>query len=248
MSRIFLISILIASCFNSLHAQETPPELKFSFGPHNAAPYILTKNGKVFSGVIWDIAHELTKALKAQPKFLNIPRKRQAKFLEKGETDILLISNPKWLNNANSLLWSKPLFQERDVIITLAEKHLTFNSKQDLYGLNIGAIRGYKYPLIDQDIKLHYIKRHDVKELDANFKKLLLERIDAFIDSSILVNYRLSKRKDTIKFQISPFIISSHQIYAAISPQSNIAPQDIIKALEKLKTSGAIEAILKKYN
>jgi len=247
MSRIFLISILFASCFNLLEAKEQPKEINFSFGSHNGAPYIIKNNNKVIGGVIWDIAHELSKELNAQAKFLNIPRKRQASFLEKGETDVLLISNPIWLNNTKKLIWSNPLFNESDVLVTLADKPLTLNSKQDLYGLNIGAIRGYKYPSIDKYIEQKYITRHDVREIDANIKKLLLSRIDAFIDSSILINYRLLKRKDANKFKVSSLIISTHQVYAAISPKSPIKPKIIIAALEKLKNNGVIEAILNKY-
>ena len=51
------------------------------------------------------------------------------------------------------------------------------------------------------------LKCHDVKELDANFEKLLLARIDAFVDSSLLVNYQLSKREDAHRFKITPLIV-----------------------------------------
>jgi len=247
MSRIFLISILFASFFSSLQAVEQPKTIVFSFGSHNGAPYTLTNGNNIIGGIIWDIAHELVDELDVQASFVNIPRKRQARYLEKGETDVILISNSMWLSNKDNLVWSKALFKESNMLVTLAENPLILNSKHSLYGLNIGTIRGYKYPLIDEDINQHHITRDDVRELDANLEKLLLARVDAFIDSSILINYRLSKREDAGRFRVAPLIISTHQIYAAISPKSSVAPQKIVTALEKLKNNGVIEAILHKY-
>lgn len=247
MIRIFLICITFSFSICSVRATEHPKNITFSFGSHNVAPYTFTHGDNIIGGVIWDIAHELADELNAQANFVNIPRMRQVGYLENGVTDVILISNPQWVSHKNKLIFSKPLFKDKDILVTLTDNPLTINSKEDLYGLNIGTIRGYKYPLIDEDIAQLHISRQDVRDLDSNVQKLLLSRIDAYIDSSILVNYKLSNREDAGKFRIEPLIISTHQIYAAISKKSSVPPLKIITALEKLKKNGVIKAILHKY-
>lgn len=227
--------------------EEPPQKIVFSFGSHNSAPYAIANGSNLVGGVIWDIANELADELNAEAIFVNIPRKRQAKYLKAGHTDVLLISNPSWLGNVGGLVWSEALFEELNVLVTLADNPLVIQSKQDLHGLNIGTIRGYKYPLIEDDFEQSLIARYDVRELDANIGKLLLARIDAFIDSSILINYRLSKKENTDRFQVAPLILSKHQVYAAISPMSSVAPKQIVAALKKLKEQGVIDAIMQKY-
>lgn len=248
MIKVLLLSFLFVSLSSSLSAMvEHPQKIIFSFGSHNGAPYAITSGNNLIGGVIWDIANELADELNAQAHFVNIPRKRQSNYLTEGETDVILISNPKWLSNEGGLIWSEALFEELNVVVTLSDCPLIIKSKQDLHGLSIGTIRGYKYPLIEDDITQNLITRYDVRELDANIGKLLLARIDALIDSSILINYRLSKEENENRFQVAPLIISKHEVYAAISPKSSIAPKKIAEALKKLKEQGVIEAIMQKY-
>jgi polar amino acid transport system substrate-binding protein len=245
--KIVAIGILFTSLLYSLSAKEYHESIVFSFGSHNGAPYAFTSGDNLVGGIIWDIAHELADALNVRAEFINIPRKRQANFLEKGEADIILISNPEWLSNKDSVRWSEELFKDMDILVTLADSPLTINFKQDLFGLNIGTIRGYKYPLIDNNFAQQQMIRLDVRELHSNFEKLLLKRVDTFIDSSILINYQLSKREDVEIFRVEPLRVSNHRIYAAISAKSSIPYQKILAALKKLKKNGVIEAILHKY-
>lgn len=248
MIKALLLGFIFASFSNSLVALEVKePKIVFSFGSHNSAPYAIANGSNLVGGVIWDIANELADELNAQAVFVNIPRKRQEKYLSDGDIDVLLISNPKWLGSKGGLVWSEALFEESNVVVTLADPLLTIKSKQDLHGLDIGTIRGYKYQLIESDVAENLITRFDVRELEANFGKLSLARIDALIDSSILVNYQLSQKKDSHRFKIAPLVISKHQIYAAISPLSSVDPKRIVEALKELKDQGVIEAIMQKY-
>jgi polar amino acid transport system substrate-binding protein len=245
--KIVAIGVLFTSLFYSLSAKEYHESIVFSFGSHNGAPYTFTSGEHLVGGIIWDIAHELTDELNVRAEFVNIPRKRQATFLEKGEADIILISNPEWLSNKDSVRWSEELFKDRDILVTLADSPLTINFKQDLFGLIIGTIRGYKYPLIDNNFDQQQMIRLDVRELHSNFEKLLLKRVDTFIDSSILINYQLSKRADMDMFRVETLEISNHQIHAAMSAKSSVSHQRILPALKKLKKDGVIDAILHKY-
>lgn len=247
MSKKYLVAIVVSLIFIPLQAAALQNKIIFSFGSHNAEPYTISQDNNLIGGIIWDIGHELAKALNAEASFIKIPRKRQFGYLETGKTHVLLISNPAWLNSNKNIQWSAPLFIEEDIIVTHANNPLTINSKQNLYGLRLGAIRGYKYPLIDGDIEKKLILRDDVRTLNSNFEKLLVSRIDVFIDSSILINYRLAKRKDAKQFRVAPLSITPHNIQAAISPKSTIKPKDIISALAKLKNDGVIDAILHKY-
>lgn len=216
-----------------------------SYGSHNGAPYVIQSNNQIQSGLIWDIGHELAYKLNARAHFMKLPRKRQATYLEQGKIDVLLLSNPKWLNNHQRLNWSNALFEEQDLLVSL--QHTLITKEKDLHGLNIGTIRGYQYNILDAGFEKGHYYRDDVSNLVSNFDKLRLRRIDALVDSSILINYRLSTMSNPEIFKISPVVVSQHVIQAAVSPSANIPSHQIIDALNALKKEGVIDKIIKKY-
>lgn len=217
------------------------------YGDHNASPYAIERAEKLYSGIIKDIATEISDELDISISFVKTPRKRTERYLENNTIHIVFISNPAWLSNSDKLQWSEPLFIEKDIMVIKADNSNSYKELLDFRGMIIGTIRGYKYPVLQPFFDKEYFIRYDVSNLDVNFIRLELDRIDALIDADILINYQLKQSKNAQVFKVLPLTVSQQNIHAALSPNAPVDIKKFNQVLNKLKDQGVIAAILKKY-
>jgi len=240
-----LFILLLSLCFQ-VHAN-TENTLVVAYGDHDGMPYAMEEHDKLSAGIIKDISTELAAFLDINIEYHKIPRQRLERYLENNRIHVVLISNPKWLKNHDKLQWSDAIFKEQDLIVVRADNDKAYNSIEDLKGITIGTIRGYHYATLQPYFKEKYFVRYDVSNLEVNFIRLSLDRIDALVDANILINYYLKESDKFKEFRILPFPISSQDIHAAISPNAPISLAKFNQALSQLKSQGVIEAILEKY-
>jgi len=222
--------------------------LIFGYGDHNAAPYAIEESERLFGGIIKDIATEIAGELDIDVTFVKTTRKRIERYLENNTIHVELITNPAWLSNSEKLQWSEAIFTEKNIMVIKASNNNRYNELKDLRGMIIGTIRGYKYPELQLFFDKNYFIRYDVSNLDVNFIRLELDRIDALVDADILINYQLMQNKNSQAFQVLPITVSKHSIRAALSPNAPVTIHQFNKALKKLTDQGVIAAILKKYH
>lgn len=239
--------ILLSFLFPLVTFANTKDTLIVSYGDHNAAPYAIEEGETLHSGIIKDIASEIADELDINISFFKTPRKRTERYLENDTVHLVLISNPVWLDNSDKLQWSETVFIERDIIVTRATNNQKYRKIEDLKGMIIGTIRGFSYPNLQPFFDKEYFIRYDVSNLQVNFIRLELDRIDALVDADVAINYHLLTNKNDKDFRVSPLVVSKHNIQAALSPNSPVSIHDFNKALNKLKEQGVIAAILKKY-
>jgi len=220
--------------------------LLIGYGDHNAPPYAIEKGEKLYGGIIKDIATEISDELDIPVTFIKTPRKRTERYLENGTIHLILMTNPAWLNS-EKLQWSDDLLIEKEVIVIKADNPKEYLNIKDLRGMIIGTIRGYTYPALQELFDNEYFIRYDVSNLEVNFIRLSLNRVDALIGADILINYQLKQSKDANIFKVLPLRINQNNIQAALSPYAPITLTQLNKVLNKLKDQGVIAAILKKY-
>jgi ABC-type amino acid transport substrate-binding protein len=239
-----ILSFLFIS---SLVVADNTPKLRISYGDHNAPPYAIEKGETLYGGIIKDIATEISAELDINVIFIKTPRKRIERYLENDTIHLVLISNPSWLSNSADLKWSESLFVEKDVIVIKADNDKKYQNVQDLKGMIIGTIRGFKYPTLQPFFDEGFFTRYDVSNLNVNFIRLGLNRIDALVDADISINYQLQQDKNSKTFNVLPIIVSQQNIKATLSPNAPITLSQLNQVLRKLKHQGVIAAILKKY-
>jgi polar amino acid transport system substrate-binding protein len=220
---------------------------KVSFGEHNNPPYAIIENGKLVSGIIKNIIDAMSAELNVDIEYIYTPRKREERYLQNHKIDITVISNPSWLENSEQYLWSNPLFLEKDILVTVREKHLKINGLADLEQMTIGTILGYSYPVLDKLFLENKLMRSDVNRLNLNFHRLSKGWIDSFVDSNILIQYHLRNIPSPEQYEIQNFIVSEHNIQAALSVHSSVTLVQFNQALASLKAAGIINGILVKY-
>ncbi|WP_019029537.1 substrate-binding periplasmic protein [Colwellia piezophila] len=244
-----LKQLIFYSFFISLSAfADNKVTLIIGYGDHNSAPYAIEKTEQLSGGIIKDIATELAGELDITVTFVKTPRKRTERDIENNTIHLVLISNSNWLANSDKLQWSETIFIEKDVMVIRADNTNQYQQLIDFSGMIIGTIRGYTYPNLQPYFDKKHFVRYDVSNLNVNFLRLELGRIDALIDANILINYQLKQSDNSQLFKVLPLNINQQNIQAALSPNAPITLSQFNQALKKLKDQGVIAAILKKYH
>ncbi len=225
---------------------ENESKLLIGYGDHDAPPYAIEKAETLYSGIIKDIATEISDELDISVTFVKTPRKRIERYLESDTIHLILMTNPAWLKS-EKLQWSDSLLIEKELIVIKADNLTEYQEISDLKGMVIGTIRGYKYPALEDFFDKEYFVRYDVSNLEVNFIRLALSRVDALVGADILINYQLKQNKDAQTFKVLPLTINQNNIQAALSPNAPITITQLNRVLKKLKDQGVIAAILKKY-
>ncbi len=221
--------------------------LRISYHAGNAPPYAMTINSELVNGVIRDIGEELGRILKVNIDFHFTSRARCEDEIAAGKSDLYIIYTPKWAKNKSKVLWSIPLFEENDIIVTHRRNPIQVNTKSDLYGKRLGTLYRYIYSDLTDDFKSGQIIRDDTNRLEQNFERLEKGMIDAFIGSDLLVKYYIKKSGRYGDFIINKYIESTHQVQTILSSKSEISLEQLNSAYREMIKSGTIKKILEKY-
>ena len=245
--RFLVISFLFLSFYSFAYGNSS--KLKVGFGFGNSEPYTIKKGETLVGGVLKDMMDELGKRIDKSVEYKIVPRKRHLQSAINGEVDTLCLYNPAWMENPEEVLWSKPLFKEKNIFIMNKKKKFSIKSLSDLKGKKVGTIRGYYYsPDLMKNFKNKTIERVDVTTLNQNFEKLEKSRIDALIDSDILMAHYVKANNGKDKFDYGEMVESSHDLFCYFSKKTMSQSYEQVKnTLEKMRSEGFIDNAIKKY-
>lgn len=239
-----LVSALFIFLASGLGAQD----IVLGVNPGNAPPYLIGPVGAPTAGIIYDIGLEVAKELGVKVTYKEVSRNRVESELFSGGITAIPILNPGWTRSGDKILFSSPLFPERNIFVVPKDKAAGYTSMASFKGLIIGANTGYFYadPLV-KAFEAKEVTREDVNSPDLNFNKLKLGRIGAFVLSDILAAYELKTKADYSSMAMAPYVLSEHQIHWAFSATNKVQADRINAALTKLRDNGTITRILAKY-
>ena len=241
-ANIFLIVLALLFSRN-LAAQS----LVVNFGVHNAAPYAFVEDGKITGGIIKDIMDLLGKKIGIDIQYAETPRKRLSAYLQSGRVHIVVLSNPLWFANSHLFDWSDPLITEKNLFMLKSDSLLKIKRFEDLEGKILGTILGYSYPALKQMLDQNIIHRADTLTLNQNFIKLQAGRVDALIDSDILIQYYLKSNNLQNQFIAAEKLASEHLLRSVLSKHAPIDIVQVNKAYKAMKEKGELSRILNKY-
>ncbi len=219
--------------------------LIIGFNDGNAEPYAFISGGMINGGIIKDIGDAVAKELNVKVEYKQSTANRIKVEVKEGTIHVLPIFNPAWWPTPGDFNWTSPLFPETNIFVTSKAKPFAINGFDDLKGKRIGTILGYYYPTLDPYFKKGEMIRDDGSSLQQNFDKLKAGRIDALVDSNIILSYKLKSLG--ADFQASSFAAASQDVYFGLSKTLPVDGAKLLAAFEKIKKSGLIDSILKKY-
>ena len=246
--RLFLVLFLGVAPF--LMAQKAPLE-KLHFLTEEFPPYNYMEKGQL-AGSSPEILAALFQQLKAPQTLQEVKVLPWARAYSQLGTDpwACLFSTTKTKEREPLFQWVGPISPARNVVITLASKHLTLAPGVSLAQSNwtFGAVRddAGEQLLIANHVPTAQISL-TTNALQA-LEMLNSGRIDAFAyDESVIDWLARSRGWDPSRYQVTEVLETGYHYFAF-----NLkVPAEVIKefqqALDHLKTTGQYQQILKKY-
>lgn len=208
-----------------------------------AAPLLMENNPNKLEGLLPDYVKALGEILGRKTSLTLLTRYRITSFLKSGKSDLLCYSSRAWAEEKDQLSWSKTLFMKREVILGPSPMPTKIS---DLGGKTIGTILYYVYPRLDPFFNSRRISREDASSEEANLNKLVKGRIQYVVTDEIFLDY-FKLKNPKIEEGRSRLFLQEYPIQCSVGKLGTVNVKDLDKAIEKLKSSGQLEALFKKY-
>lgn len=160
-----------------------------------APPFKLPGPGE--AGLSRDLVDYLNRALKDryEIRLVHLPRPRLDMMLETQERALVMFA-PSMLygtSKGDKYLWSRPLFDDRQELISRTDRPFQFDGPASLRSTKVAGLRGHVYPVIGQDVDKGLIDMKRYNTESALFGMLLEARVDVITAPNSTYRYLLSR-------------------------------------------------------
>ncbi|MCP3922289.1 MAG: transporter substrate-binding domain-containing protein [Desulfobacterales bacterium] len=149
---------------------------KLTIGYVNFPPYEYQEDG-IPKGILVEIAKNIFNKANIEIHLKFLPFKRAFKMTKSGQIDGLF-NFYKTDVRIPFFDYTEPIIKNPLVFFVRKDSVLEYSKLEDLKGLKIGVMSGYTYGT--RFDKNNLFRREPTNSHDANFKKLILKRIDAY--------------------------------------------------------------------
>lgn len=213
-------------------------------GAHNVwPPYIVDER----SGFSVDLVRAAFKAENQNFEMLITPFSRAMRMAEKGQIDII---PALWRSDSRDerFIFSKSYYSNRLILVSRTEPTINFKELNDLKGLSVCAIRGFRSEIaLAQIPEIRLEKLTNLRSCLALLKK---QRVDAVVSDELAFVYLQSQHAEFRSFKVHQPTIAQWPLHIGINkshPNAIAIIELFDKGLIQLKTNGIYQAILKKY-
>ncbi|MGE8190297.1 substrate-binding periplasmic protein [Pseudomonas sp. NPDC086278] len=231
----------------SLTCQAAPieePPIHFVVTDTWGMPLLQSVDGTVVGGILFDLQQRLAKSVGRSAKITALPRRRIHQLMSLGEIDVLCYSNPAWLQRKyDKYLWSVPFMIQGELLVGRAPENIR---PQDLKGQIVGTVLGFVYPALDPLFADEHLLRDDARTQEQVLQKLLAGRYQYAVSDTVSLDYFNSKHPSTERlWRVSD--IASHAVSCLVRDDPQVPTQRLLKSIEHLQETGAVEDIIKSY-
>lgn len=224
--------------------------LSFAYDVDRGEPFHFIQEKQLISGIVYDFGVAIAIEMKRRVVFLEIPSKRRVEFLVKGHIDAWCLVSPTWFQNPEDFHWSETLYEGQDLLITHHSFKHQIEQFEDLAGKSVSTRLGYVYhPRIMEMFSKGETRRQDHSLTVLRYEMLSKGRIDVLIESNIVFGYQMLLVDKPRLYLKQPLIAEQYQQACAISRKTmtNADQEAFSKAVKKLKVTGQIQTILRRY-
>lgn len=166
-----------------------------------------------------------------------------------GESPFMILwANTLWFRARDAnIKATDALFWDADVVVSLRDRPVQFQSFSELVGLKLGAREGHYYKGLMDYFADGRIERIDSDSSEENFEKLVSGKIDAYIDSrsSILFNRQNNVYTQSIYVSALPHDAYSRHLIVS-SDYFDLLPF-LNEQIELLKSSSEWQTYLERF-
>ena len=184
-----------------------------------------------------------------QCEVMFVPWKRALEMAKAGHYDGVLGA---FFNEERTqwFTYSDPISETHIVFFTAKGRTIQYNSLKSLAHYKIGVINGYNYsPEFDNAV---FLQKEAVHTVSQNIQKLIMGRIDLFIDSKEVTLWTLRTKfpEHIDKIQVVEPAFKVNKLYIPISkevPLHEQIVQDLNDGIKKIKADGTFDTIMTHY-
>ncbi|WP_234401216.1 substrate-binding periplasmic protein [Pseudoalteromonas sp. T1lg23B] len=244
------LSLLLLSCV--LNA--STPHCEFIVRFENYSAQSQQDAQMRWHGLDVDFAKSLLQEMDCGYRFVSVPWGRALKMLELGEIDLML-SVSKTAQRMRFAYFIGPQRMENIVFATNTKRPFYVQSLEQLFSLAmpVAIQRGAYYgEAFEKRMKQEVDSEDKFTYVPDNQRKLHLlrhGRISGFLEEKYNIIYQVQHNPDFIEIEIAPLVVNSEPVYIAVSKESVSRAQieQLKEAFERLRSSGKLAQILKKY-
>ncbi len=240
---------LVCHAQSEVHPKSNSLPLKIRFSASNSwsQPYAFyDQNKNLIGGVIKDLMDEIADQLGKTPEYVTIPRKLVDTASANKKIDARCYVVEGWVKDPNIYDWSKELFDIVNVV-AFSKAVPPIRKIEDLKGVMLGTVLGYKYPMLDALFENSIIQRSDAGTEESNIQKLVQNHLQYAVVETNEFSWHL-KNKGREKFVVKDFFeLERHPVKCAVIKRSSTSVKDFDRVIGKLKREGYIEKLFVKY-
>ncbi|ABV36994.1 conserved hypothetical protein [Shewanella sediminis HAW-EB3] len=180
----------------------------------------------------------------------SLPRARLNKYLAEQKQGLVLFVNWRWMGDGAeaNYLWTPPLWQDRNEVISSIENKVVFDGPESLKGLTLVAVRGRKYKSLEPLFARSEITRFNVNREEQALALLLKSRGDLTIQPRSVVMFLLNELNLQNKIYLSPTPFFSFTRHIMLTPGLIELHPELSEFVLQLDTNVRWQNILQKYD
>lgn len=212
-------------------------------------PFNYQENG-TFKGVSFDVMKEAFHRMGVELKVSQYPWARILQLIRDGEIDAIMTVYKSKEREEYMYFPEEAVSEDVQTFYVKEGSKFFYTDKKSLTSIKLGIMRGYSYgDEFDQSIKKKEFRTEAVDSQEQNIKKLLNNRIDAFLESNYVTAYNLNQ------MGIKEGIVAAGQfrvtkLYVTFTKKRNISQADLDgfdKAVKSIKDDGTYQKIVDQY-
>lgn len=247
---IFFWSVCVVLCAAKAMAAERPVII-VSTTQAGWPPYIEVADEPAgYRGVMIDVMREIAEGMGYSLRFETCPDRRNRKHLAEGKIDTFAKAR-EWLSNPEEYLWTDPLVDSADILVSSILSPFTYAEPRDIEGADIGVIHGFRYPTLDPIFDKGAATRHVGKRTRHLLEMVRRGRIDAAVVNELVAKWtiRTNDEVDKDDFVFSKIPVDSVPFRFAFRKNDGFEAfvARFNEELARMKRDGRYEAILSNY-
>ncbi|MBC3477971.1 substrate-binding periplasmic protein [Pseudomonas taiwanensis] len=238
-----LLALLL---FWTTHSLAEQPVLRFSVVESWSMPLIRTEKGRPVEGMLYDLMQALAREAGVRPEYHLMARLRLQQAMNDGDIDVRCYVSTLWFNDRpGDFVWSIPLFTQRDVLVGRPGERSPASVEQ-LPPQAIGTVLGYTYASLEPLFKQQRLHREDSRNQVLVLQKLEVGRYRHAVSNLMSLQW-FNQRLPAEQHLKAVAVLEEQSLGCMVRNDPAIPTQGLLRALVRMKQSGEIERITRRY-
>lgn len=238
-----LLALLL---FWTTHSLADQPVLRFSVAESWSMPLIRIEGGQPVEGLLYDLMQAMARETGARPEYHVLARLRLQQAMDDGDIDVRCYVSTLWFNDRpGNFVWSIPLFVQRDLLVARPADS-TPTLPEQLPPQAIGTVLGYTYTTLEPLFAAGKLHREDSRNQELALQKLEIGRYRHAVSNQLSLAWFNQRLPAEQRLQ-AVAVLEEQSLACMVRNDPAIPTQAALRALVRLKQSGEIERITRRY-